>query len=134
MSRTTGRSARAKRRPKPVSKRQVRQSIKKSQLKIRKTTLEVKKVVSMRGRSQMMEQAPMDQPQAPQTLLMDSTAIRKFKYWTEEERLRIWFVSGHVYDYYKVPESVVISLSRAQSKGRYFYYNIRMSYRFRRIR
>ena len=73
-------------------------------------------------------------PEQPQDLLMESTAIRRFKYYIEENRLRIWFVTKGVYDYFKVPESVVITLAQAQSKGRYFYYNIRTSFEFERIR
>jgi hypothetical protein len=135
MGRVSGKSSRAKRhKVTPVSKRKVRKSIKRSQLRMSAKTLEVKKPVSQRGRSHPMEHAALDQPQVPQTVLMDSTAIRRFKYWIEKRKLRIWFVSGHVYDYFRVPESVVLNLSQAQSKGRYFYYNIRMSYEFRRIR
>ena len=117
-----------------VSKRQRRQSIKRSQVKFRKKTLEVRRAVSQRGRTHPMEHAGMDQPQTPQMTLMESTAIRRFKYFIEEKRLRIWFVSNHVYDYFNVPESIVLDLSQASSKGRFFYYNIRTSYRFERIR
>ena len=135
MARVSGKSARKKRaRPKPVSKRQVRKSVQRSQVKFRKTTLEVKAPVSQRGRTGYMEQAAPDQPQLPQQLLMQSTALKKFKYWINEKRLRIWFVEGGVYDYYNVPESIVMSLSNAQSKGRFFYYNIRTSFEFERIR
>lgn len=117
-----------------VSKRKRRQSLKRSQLRIRKRTLEVKRVVSPRGRTHPMEAPVPGMPQQPQTVLLASTAIRGFKYYIEEERLRIWWVEGGVYDYYKVPESVVITLSQAQSKGRFVYYNIRTSYEFKRIR
>ena len=86
-----------------------------------------------RGRTGVMEAALPDMPQQPQKLLLESTAIRRFKYTIDNETLRIWFVEGGVYDYYNVPESVVLTLADAQSKGRYFYYNIRTSYDFRRI-
>ena len=124
-------------RPKRVSavtKRKRRQSFKRSQARVSKKTIQVRRAVSQRGRTHPMEHAGMDQPDSPQDVLMASTAIRKFKYWIEQKRLRIWFVSKGVYDYYQVPESVVITLSQAQSKGRYFYYNIRMSFLYRRIR
>ena len=120
--------------PKKVSARQRRKSIQRSQVKFRKDTLEVKRAVSRRGRRHAMEQAAIGQPQTAQDVLMESTAIRRFKYYIGEKRLRIWFVSKHVYDYYNVPESVVLDLSEASSKGRYFYYNIRTSYKFRRVR
>jgi len=63
-------------------------------------------------------------PEQPQDVLMESTAIRRFKYFIEEKRLRIWFTTKHVYDYFNVPESVVITFAQAQSKGRYFHQNI----------
>ena len=73
-------------------------------------------------------------PEQPQKVLLESTAIRRFKYFINKKTLRIWWVEGGVYDYYNVPESVVIELSQAQSKGRYVYYNIRTSYEYKRIR
>ena len=117
-----------------VSKRKRRLALKRSQARVGRKTIQVRRAVSLRARTHPMEQAAPSQPQQAQDLLMRSTAIRKFKYWIEEKRLRIWFVSKGVYDYYQVPESVVITLSQAQSKGRYFYYNIRTTYEFRRIR
>ena len=125
MVRTTGKSAQTKNRLRSITARQRRKSIKRSQLKIKKGTLEVRRAVSQRARTHPMEAAGVGQPQTPQKLLMESTAIKRFKYWIEKRRLRIWFVEGGVYDYYDVPESTVIELSQAQSKGRYFYYNIR---------
>ena len=119
---------------KTVSKRQLRKSRKKSQVKYRKTTLEVKRAVSRRGTEHKMQHPALDQPQQPQNLLQESTAIRRFKYYIDERRLRIWWVEGGVYDYYDVPESVVNNLIDAHSKGRYVYYNIRTSYEFKRIR
>ena len=119
---------------KRISKRQLRTSVKRGQLRIRKKTLEVRRAISPRGRTQLMEAPAPGQPQQAQVLLVESTAIRRFKYFIETQRLRIWFVKGGVYDYFGVPESVVMILSRAQSKGRYFYYNIRTSYEYLRIR
>jgi hypothetical protein len=136
MSRTTGRSAQSKHKIKPISARQRRKAVQKSQLKVRKQTLEVRRPISQRGRTHPMEAPIPGMPTIPQALLLDSTAISRFKYWIDQKRLRIWFVGDKksVYDYYNVPESVVITLAQAQSKGRYFYYNIRTSYNFRRIR
>ena len=126
--------AKKRRKLKPVTARKMRVSIKRRQLRIRGKTLEVRRPVSMRGRTQFMEAPAPGQPTVPQELLLVSTAIKRFKYWSETQRLRIWFVKGGVYDYYNVPESVVILLSQAQSKGRYFYYNIRMTYNYLRVR
>lgn len=134
MSRTTGKSAKVKRKVKPVSARQMRKSVQRSQIRFRKKTIEVRRPISMRGRTHPMEAPLPGMPETPQALLMDSTAIRRFKYDMDTKILRIWFVSKHVYDYYDVPESVVITLAQAQSKGSFFYYNIRTEYSFRRIR
>ena len=135
MARVSGKASKAKRQHlKPVTARQIRSKARRSQLKIRKKTLEMKQIVSQRGRTHWMEAPLPGMPEAPQELLMDSTAIKKFKYDIESKRLRIWFVKGGVYDYFNVPESVVMILSQAQSKGRYFYYNIRMSFGYARVR
>ena len=118
----------------PVTKRQLRLSRKRSQVKYRKKSLEVRRAVSKRGTQHKMEHPAMDQPQQPQNLFQESTAIRRFKYYLDDNRLRIWWLEGGVYDYYNVPESVFNELVDAHSKGRYAYYNIRTSYEFKRIR
>ena len=118
----------------PVTKRKRRQTIKRSQVKFRKASIEVRRPVSQRGRTHPMEAPMPGMPEQPQKVLLESSAIKRFKYNIDKKVLRIWFVEGGVYDYYKVPESVVLTLADAQSKGRYFYYNIRTSYDFRRIR
>ena len=118
----------------PVTKRKRRQTIKRSQVKFRKASIEVRRPVSQRGRTHPMEAPMLGMPEQPQKVLLESSAIKRFKYNIDKKVLRIWFVEGGVYDYYKVPESVVLTLADAQSKGRYFYYNIRTDYDFRRIR
>jgi len=143
--RTTGRTASSKHKRhkvKPVSRKQVRKSAMKSQLKYgRGGTLVVKKVVSQRGRTHWMEEETPDitKHQIPQNILMESTAIKKLRYKPYKQKegygtLRIWFVEGGVYDYANVPESVVLLLAQAQSKGNFFYYNIRTTYQFIRVR
>jgi len=83
----------------------------------------------------MQEEAPgITTTQLAQDVLMHSTAIRKFKYFVKEKRLRIWWQTRGVYDYYDVPESVVLAFAQAQSKGNFAYYNIRTSYTYQRIR
>ena len=106
---------------KKISARQLRTSVKKGQLRIRKRTLEVRRAISLRGRTQLMEAPTPGQPTQPQVLTAESTVIRRFKYFIEEQRLRVWFTTRHVYDYYNVPESIVIILAQAQSKGRTFH-------------
>jgi len=117
-----------------VSKRKRRQSLKRSQVRISRKSIEVRRAVSQRGRTHPMEAPLPGMPEQPQAVLMESTAIRRFKYNIEKEVLRIWWVEGGVYDYYNVPESVVLDLSQAQSKGRFVYYNIRTTYNYARVR
>lgn len=107
--------------PRRLTKRQIRKSIQRGQLRVRKKTLEVRRAVSLRGRTHLMEAPAIGQPQQAQTVLAESTAIKRFKYWIEQKRLRIWFTTGHIYDYSGVPESVVLILAQAQSTGRTFH-------------
>ena len=120
----------------PVTTKEVRKAERQALTKITLKTIQQKRVVSMRGRtSYMQEEAPgMTELQLPQDVLLASTAIKKFKYDLKSKTLRIWFVKKGVYDYYDVPEGVVMELARAQSKGHYFYYNIRTEYKYKRIR
>ena len=122
-----------------VSERQVRKTARRSQAQIGMKTIQVKELVSQRGRTHwMQEEAPgMTTTHPEQDVLMHSTAIAKFKYYLKEKRLRLWWKGKRklwVYDYYEVPESVVLTFAQAQSKGNYAYYNIRTSYRYERIR
>ena len=121
-------------RPKPISQAQRRKSARKSQLRVGIRKIEMKKAISMRGRTHPMEAPLPGMPSTAQLLLMESAVIKRFKYNLKSKVLRVWFVSRHIYDYYDVPESVVISFGQAQSKGRFFYYNVRTSYDFSRIR
>ena len=116
-----------------VSKRQVRRTARRAQLRVGLKTLEVKAVVSARGRTSVAEAAAPGQPVTPQTLLLLSTAIKKYKYNLRSQILRIWFVNGGSYDYFDVPESLIYDLDRAPSKGNYFYYNIRTSFKFKKV-
>ena len=121
-------------RPKSISQAQRRKSARKSQLRVGIRKIEMKKAISMRGRSHPMEAPLPGMPQQAQELLVESVVILKFKYYLKTKRLRVWFQSRHIYDYFAVPESVVISFGEAQSKGRFFYYNIRTTYDYKRIR
>jgi len=67
MARSTG--------PKALSKRQRLKHFKRSKARISSRTIEVRKAVSQRARTHPMEAPGMAQPQTPQKLLLDSTAI-----------------------------------------------------------
>ena len=116
-----------------VSARQVRRTTRRAQLRVGLKKLEAKAVVSARGRTSVMEAAAPGQPVTPQTTLLLSTAIKRYKYNLRSRVLRIWFVNGGSYDYFDVPESIIYDLDRAPSKGRYFYYNIRTSFKFQKV-
>lgn len=48
--------------------------------------------------------------------------------------LRVIFVSGMVYEYQKVPESVYLAMKNAPSKGAYLNQHIKGDYAFRKIK
>ncbi|MCF3109391.1 KTSC domain-containing protein [Niabella sp. CC-SYL272] len=63
---------------------------------------------------------------------MPSTVIAHFNYHAETKTLKIRFVSGAVYDYYEVPETIYQELKTASSKGTYFNQYIKDVYPFER--
>ena len=65
---------------------------------------------------------------------VDSTAIAKVGYSKRRHILEIEFANGAVYRYLDVPSSVYRELISAQSKARYYDFNIRKKYRSARVR
>ncbi|WP_231923261.1 KTSC domain-containing protein [Sphingobium cloacae] len=63
---------------------------------------------------------------------MPSTAIHRFAYHADEQRLDVQFVGGKRYSYFDVPADIAEGLATAPSKGRYFNSMIRDRYRFAR--
>lgn len=61
---------------------------------------------------------------------MPSSVIKSFSYDKQDRVLRIIFVSGRVYEYKEVPESVYQHLKEAGSKGSYFNQEIRDKFHF----
>lgn len=96
----------------------------------------VEKISSIRGRKTFAEQAALGQPQTPQGFTLRSTAIRAVAYDKNRQILQIEFVKGGTYLYFNVPELIFEGLTSpfTQSKGRYFWNNIRGQYSFRRVR
>ena len=95
--------------------------------------------------SPMVAHVPFTTAQAAATI--DSTAIYSFSYDRKRLLLRITFWktrmrkgvikylgAGSIYWYYKVPEDVFDAFQRASSKGRFFYYFIRSTYKHTRVR
>lgn len=64
---------------------------------------------------------------------VSSSNLRSVGYDIETQVLEIEFHSGSIYQYFTVPESVYINLLKAASLGRFFHYNIKYIYRYRRV-
>lgn len=90
-------------------------------------------VISPRGRPTFAAAPTPGQPQTPQDIFTTSTAIAAYRYSPTQRILQIDFVKGGTYNYFNVPRFTVMALGRAQSKGRYFYYNIRTTFQFQRV-
>jgi hypothetical protein len=65
---------------------------------------------------------------------MPSTVISTINYDVETATLRITYVSGSVYDYKNVPESVFLELRSSHSKGAFFNQQIKNRFPFEKIK
>jgi KTSC domain len=74
-----------------------------------------------------------DDPPLEEKSFRTSSVIRRVAYDEGTEELTIWFVSGNVYRYYRVPVSVWDGLATAKSAGTYFNQHITGRYRFEEI-
>lgn len=64
---------------------------------------------------------------------MPSSVVASFTYNTDKETMRVVFVSGNVYDYLHVPESIYQEMKAASSKGIYLNEIIKPNYEFERV-
>ena len=62
-----------------------------------------------------------------------SSNLRSVGYDRWARRLEIEFRGGRIYAYFDVPEYIHSQLMGASSKGRFFHYNIKGRYRYRRL-
>lgn len=62
-----------------------------------------------------------------------SSTIQSVAYWPTKLYLLVSFKSGHTYSYEQVPEPLIDQWQSAPSAGSFFYYNIRMSYRYQKV-
>lgn len=62
-----------------------------------------------------------------------SSTVKALGYDKASKTLRIWFVSGAVYDYRNVPGAKYEALKKASSIGAYFNKNIRDTYVYKKI-
>jgi hypothetical protein len=64
---------------------------------------------------------------------MPSSVIRRFSYDPQRRELRVEFVTGRIYVYDDVPEREAEAFRAAESKRRYFNFDIRDHYGFREL-
>lgn len=65
---------------------------------------------------------------------MPSSVVAAFKYNPAHHILRITYVSGKVYDYKNVPETVYNEMKEASSKGTFLNNVIKRNYAFKKVR
>ena len=64
----------------------------------------------------------------------DSSNIKHVAYQPALQIMQILFVSGRIYWYYKIPRSIYDGLINSESKGKYFWENIKSKYTYKRIK
>jgi len=64
---------------------------------------------------------------------MPSTVVASIQYNAGESVLKVIFVSGKVYEYQAVPESVYSDMKLARSKGTFLNTHIKGHYDFRQV-
>ena len=64
---------------------------------------------------------------------VNSSNLRAVGYNPMTETLTIQFHSGHIYEYYYVPQYMYDGLMSAPSKGKYHHRYIKNSYRYHRL-
>ena len=64
---------------------------------------------------------------------MPSSVIRSYKYYPDEQRLRVIYISGAVYDYMGVPAGVYAAMKAYQSKGAFLNREIKGHYPFEKV-
>jgi hypothetical protein len=65
---------------------------------------------------------------------MPSSVVASFKYDSTRSILRVFFISGSVYDYFRVPEAVYEEMKRSGSKGTFLNLQIKGAYRYKKVR
>lgn len=64
---------------------------------------------------------------------MPSSVVSAIRYYPGTSTLRIIFVSGMVYDYEKVPETVYKKMKAASSKGTFLNHHIKGAYQYKKV-
>jgi hypothetical protein len=68
------------------------------------------------------------------SMRLASSNLKSIRYNAKTEELLVYFRSGSIYSYDGVPRSIVQSLKFAESRGRYFWRYIRMSFPYTKVR
>ncbi|MEO5684871.1 MAG: KTSC domain-containing protein [Chitinophagaceae bacterium] len=64
---------------------------------------------------------------------MPSSVIKRYEYTVTASSLRIWYLSGAIYDYQDVPPKVFNEFKNALSKGSYLNRCIKGRYGFKKV-
>jgi len=67
-------------------------------------------------------------------IAMPSSVVAKFDYDHAKAVLRVFYVSGSVYDYFKVPEAVYEEMKESGSQGTFLNLRIKGTYPFKKIK
>ena len=65
--------------------------------------------------------------------IVKSSNLKSIGYDQSSNILEIEFLSGGIYQYFKVPSQIYLALMNATSKGTYFHANIKEKYKYNHI-
>ncbi len=65
---------------------------------------------------------------------MPSSVVQNISYDAEHRRLRIVYVSGYVYDYLDVPESVYKEMISSGSKGTFLNTKVKGQFKYKKVK
>jgi hypothetical protein len=65
--------------------------------------------------------------------MVKSSNLKSIGYDQSSNILEIEFLSGQLYQYFKVPSQIYLALMKATSKGSYFHANIKEKYEYNHI-
>jgi hypothetical protein len=63
--------------------------------------------------------------------IVESSNLKSVGYDQSSNILEIEFLSGGIYQYFKVPSQIYLALMKATSKGIYFHKNIKEQYKYK---
>jgi len=66
--------------------------------------------------------------------IVKSSNLKSIGYDQSSNILEVEFLSGGIYQYFKVPSQIYLELMKATSKGSYFHKNIKNKYKYNHIK